>query len=105
MPLALEQKQEGIIVGLVLIKILQCIFCTWVSPEFYLKLIQEFQRLKQAELEQQNRLEEWQQNRWLTKINYTLHADAIKDNIMPILNTPKNMKVMFMRMKRRCWIK
>ena len=64
-------------------------FCTWVSPEFYLKLIQEFQRLKKAELEQQNRLEEWQQNRWLTKINYKLHTDAIKDNILPILNTPK----------------
>ena len=64
-------------------------FCTWVSPEFYLKLIQEFQRLKKAELEQQNRLEEWQQNRWLTKINYKLHTDAIKYNIIPILNTPK----------------
>lgn len=64
-------------------------FCTWVSPEFYLKLIQEFQRLKKAELEQQNRLEEWQQNRWLTKINYKLHTDAIKDNIIPIFNTPK----------------
>ena len=64
-------------------------FCTWVSPEFYLKLIQEFQRLKKAELEQQNRLEEWQQNRWLTKINYKLHTDTIKYNILPISNTPK----------------
>jgi len=64
-------------------------FASWLSPEFKLYLIKEFKRLKQEEAQRINRLEEWQQNRWLTKINYKLHTDAIKDNILPILNTPK----------------
>ena len=64
-------------------------FASWLSPEFKLYLITEFKRLKQEEAQRKNRLEEWQQNRWLTKINYKLHTDAIKYNIIPILNTPK----------------
>ncbi len=64
-------------------------FASWLSPEFKLYLITEFKRLKQKEAEEQHKLEEWQQNRWLTKINYKLHTDAIKYNILPISNAPK----------------
>ena len=64
-------------------------FASWLSPEFKLYLITEFKRLKQKEAEEQHKLEEWKQNRWLTKINYKLHTDAIKDNILPVLQTKK----------------
>ena len=64
-------------------------FASWLSPECKLYLITEFKRLKQKEAEEQHTVKEWQQNRWLTKVNYRLHTDAIKNNIIPILNTPK----------------
>jgi hypothetical protein len=58
-------------------------FGTWVSPEFKLYLIKEFQRLKQNENE---RLQlEWNLHRTLAKINYRIHTDAIKENIIPKL--------------------
>ncbi len=43
-------------------------FCAWLSPEFKLLLIREFQRLKQIEAENKN--EEWDLKRVLTKVNY-----------------------------------
>ena len=58
-------------------------FASWLSPEFKLYLIQEFQRLKKNEAYQQKI--EWNANRILTKANYLIHTDAIKNNIVPNL--------------------
>lgn len=56
-------------------------FATWISPEFKLYLIKEFQRLK--EVENQKLLLGWDVKRQLTKINYRIHTDAIKGNLIP----------------------
>ena len=58
-------------------------FASWLSPEFKLYLIQEFQRLKKNE-SYQNKID-WQANRVLSKINYLVHTDAIKNFIVPTL--------------------
>jgi len=56
-------------------------FASWISPEFKLYLIKEFQRLKDEENE---RLAlGWDAKRLLTKINYHIHTDAIKENLVP----------------------
>jgi len=56
-------------------------FGNWLSPEFKMYLIKEFQRLKEDE---NRRLSlEWNLNRTLAKINYRIHTDAIKENIIP----------------------
>jgi len=54
-------------------------FGMWISPEFKIYLIKEFQRLKEAE---QNLLG-WSAKRELAKINYHIHTDAIKQNLVP----------------------
>jgi hypothetical protein len=54
-------------------------FASWVSVEFKLYLIKEFQRLKEAEQAQIG----WDIRRNLTKINYRIHTDAIKTNLIP----------------------
>jgi hypothetical protein len=54
-------------------------FGSWLSPEFKLYLITEFQRLKDQELKQLG----WDIRRNLTKINYRIHTDAIKENLIP----------------------
>ncbi len=56
-------------------------FGTWISPEFKLYLIKEFQRLKEQEQKLLN--PEWDYRRFLSKVNYRLHTDAIKENIIP----------------------
>ena len=58
-------------------------FASWLSPEFKLYLITEFERLKTNEAFQ-NKLE-WHANRILAKANYIIHTDAIKNNIVPSL--------------------
>ena len=58
-------------------------FSSWLSPEFKLYVIQEFQRLKKNEASQEKL--EWQVNRLLSKLNYTIHTDAIKKYIVPTL--------------------
>ena len=58
-------------------------FASWLSPEFKMYLIKEFERLKQNEAYQQNL--EWHANRMLAKANYLIHTDAIKNNIIPNL--------------------
>ena len=59
-------------------------FASWLSPEFKLYLITEFQRLKKDEAYQQKI--EWNVRRIITKGNYRIHTDAIKDKlILPIL--------------------
>ena len=54
-------------------------FASWVSIEFKLYLIKEFQRLKEAERKQLG----WDIRRNLAKINYRIHTDAIKGNLVP----------------------
>ncbi|MCF0070982.1 KilA-N domain-containing protein [Dyadobacter sp. CY261] len=56
-------------------------FASWISASFKLYLIKEFQRLKD---EENKRLElDWDLRRSLSKINYTIHTDAIKENLIP----------------------
>ena len=56
-------------------------FGMWISPQFKIYLIKEFQRLKQDE---NNRLQlEWNLQRTISKINYRIHTDAIKENLIP----------------------
>lgn len=56
-------------------------FASWISAEFKLYLITEFQRLKE---EENNRLKlEWNLQRTLAKVNYHIHTDAIKENLIP----------------------
>ena len=58
-------------------------FASWLSPEFKLYVIQEFQKLKKNEA-YQNKVD-WHANRLLSKVNYIIHTDAIKDVIVPTL--------------------
>lgn len=58
-------------------------FASWLSPEFKLYLITEFQRLKKNEAYQNNIT--WNIKRELAKTNYLIHTDAIKENIVPTL--------------------
>ncbi|MCD6206900.1 MAG: KilA-N domain-containing protein [Methanosarcinales archaeon] len=61
-------------------------FASWISVEFKLYLIKEFQRLKDDE---NRRLSlEWNLNRTLSKLNYRIHTDAIKAHLIPTLITP-----------------
>ena len=58
-------------------------FASWISSEFKFYLIKEFQRLKE---EEQRRLSiEWNLQRTLSKINYRIHTDAIKEHIVPAI--------------------
>jgi hypothetical protein len=61
-------------------------FATWISVEFKLFLIKEFQRLKEDE---NRRLSlAWNLNRTLSKLNYRIHTDAIKTHLIPAIVTP-----------------
>ena len=54
-------------------------FASWVSPQFKLYLLREFQRLKEEEQKQLGWSAKWE----LAKINYRIHTDAIKQNLIP----------------------
>ena len=56
-------------------------FASWLSPEFKYFLISEFDRLKNEEVQRQSL--EWNLQRTLSKINYRIHTDAIKEQIIP----------------------
>ena len=58
-------------------------FASWLSPEFKLYLITEFERLKTNEAYQEKI--DWQANRILSKLNYIVHTDAVKTYIVPTL--------------------
>ena len=58
-------------------------FASWLSPEFKLYLITEFERLKTNEAYQKKI--DWQANRILSKLNYVVHTDAVKNYIVPTL--------------------
>lgn len=66
-------------------------FGMWISPEFKIYLIKEFQRLKQAEEEQLG----WDIRRNLARINYRIHTDAIKENLIPPELTPQQMSLVY----------
>ncbi len=59
-------------------------FANWISVEFELYLVKEFQRLKAEEQKQQG----WTAKRELSKINYRIHTDAIQHNLIPQEVTP-----------------
>lgn len=66
-------------------------FASWISPKFKLYLIKEFQRLKD---EEQNKLG-WDIRRHLSKINYRIHTDAIKEHLIPLELTPNKIKLIY----------
>lgn len=67
-------------------------FASWLSPEFKLYVIQEFERLKKNEA-YQNKID-WHANRVLDKVSYVVHTDAIKSVIVPTL-TEKQKKFVY----------
>ncbi len=68
-------------------------FASWISAEFKLYLIKEFQRLKQ---EENKKLElGWDVKRQLTKINYRIHTDAIQTHIIPYLLSKQNTEIIY----------
>ena len=75
-------------------------FAAWLSVEFELYLVKEFQRLKAKEQE----LIGWSAKRELAKINYRIHADAIQQNLIPATVTRSQMNIIYaseMRPRRR----
>ena len=66
-------------------------FGMWISPEFKIYLIKEFQRLKDAEQGQLG----WDIKRNLAKINYRIHTDAIKENLIPLELTAKQVSLVY----------
>src|SRR3989344_6450025 len=68
-------------------------FGIWISPQFKLYLIKEFQRLKE---EENQRLKlGWDAKRALTKINYHLHTDAIKEHLIPDVLSKEQANLIF----------
>lgn len=66
-------------------------FASWISVEFKLYLIKEFQRLKENETSQLD----WNVKRSLTKINYRIHSDAVKENLIPGELTSKQTQLIY----------
>lgn len=66
-------------------------FASWVSPQFKLYLIKEFERLKKEE----QALLGWTAKRELAKINYRIHTDAIKKNLIPPELTPQQTSIVY----------
>jgi len=66
-------------------------FAAWISQEFKLYLIKEFQRLKQDEQKQVG----WNLKRNLAKINYHIHTDAIQENLIPANITSRQMDMIY----------
>lgn len=58
-------------------------FLSYLSPTFKLYVFKEFQRLKTLEIEQTKLEVDWNLKRVLSKVNYTVHTDAIKENLIP----------------------
>lgn len=68
-------------------------FGSWLSPEFKLYLIKEFQRLKDEESRTTSL--EWSFQRTLAKVNYKIHTDAIKERLIPLLLTPTQTSIIY----------
>jgi hypothetical protein len=58
-------------------------FATWLSPDFHVYLVKEFKRLKTQEAEDMKETLDWNVKRVLSKLNYRLQTQAIKDNLIP----------------------
>jgi KilA-N domain len=59
-------------------------FCYWISPPFQLYIIKEFQRLKEKEAQEEKDVLEWNIKRTLSKVNYKIHSDAVKNHLIPL---------------------
>lgn len=66
-------------------------FGMWISPRFQLLLVREYQRLKEEEQKQIG----WSAKRELAKINYHIHTDAIKQNLIPAELTAKQTSIVY----------
>ncbi|NPD82512.1 KilA-N domain-containing protein [Prevotella sp. PINT] len=66
-------------------------FAMWISPEFKVYIVKEFQRLKTEE----QRLVGWSAKRELSKINYRIHTDAIKQNLIPMEVTKEQASIIY----------
>ncbi len=66
-------------------------FGMWISPKFQLLLVKEYQRLKAEEHQQLG----WSAKRELSKINYRIHTDAIKQNLIPSEVTPVQANIIY----------
>ncbi|GHT57578.1 hypothetical protein AGMMS50239_00130 [Bacteroidia bacterium] len=62
-------------------------FAMWISPEFKIYIVKEFQRLKAAEANPM--LGEWNVKRVLSKVNYTIHTDAVRDFVIPKMDVER----------------
>ena len=63
----------------------------WISPKFQLLLVKEYQRLKVEE----QKLLGWSAKRELSKINYRIHTDAIKHNLIPLEITQMQASIIY----------
>ncbi len=68
-------------------------FASWISIEFKLYIIKEFQRLKEAE-SNHNQIE-WNLQRTLAKVNYKIHTDSIKENLVPQILDKKQTSLVY----------
>ncbi len=66
-------------------------FASWISVEFELYIVKEFQRLKEEEQKQLG----WSAKRELTKLNYHIHTDAIKQHLIPTELTPAQTSIIY----------
>lgn len=66
-------------------------FASWISVEFEWYIVKEFRRLKEEEQKQFG----WMAKRELSKINYRIHTDAIKQNLIPAEVTPKQASIIY----------
>ena len=66
-------------------------FAMWISPQFKIYIVKEFQRLKNEEQKQLG----WSAKRELARINYRIHTDAIKNNLIPEELTSKQMSIVY----------
>jgi len=66
-------------------------FAMWISPEFKVYLIREFQNLKAREQDQLG----WSAKRELSKINYNIHTDAVKHNLIPAELSPQQISILY----------
>ena len=66
-------------------------FAMWISPQFKIYIVKEFQRLKNEEQKQLG----WSAKRELAKINYQIHTDAIKTNLIPVELTSQQTSIIY----------
>ena len=66
-------------------------FAMWISPDFKIYIVKEFQRLKEEEQKQLG----WSAKRELTKLNYRIHTDAIKHNLIPKELTTEQISIIY----------